>query len=1002
MNKILKAILILITVFAVVTVTGCSLLDNQPSGTPDPDPNPDHHHEFSSEWSMDDEYHWYASTCGHDDAVSKVAHEWLTPDCTNAKTCKDCGKVIGEALGHVWNEGTVITPSTEDIEGVVEYECLVCGEKETGKLDKLPHQHVDEDADFVCDKCEEGLSDTKRFEAEDAEYHKGTVNFENTDRASGGVCVSYFREGKVIVFTVNATKAEQNVPIIICGASAKESNGQLLEITASELTAMIKINGVAIRDVEGGFAGSATQDWYNFSILTAYIDLVEGKNVITFENLGPAMNMDYIEIQSQEAKLSWIAGIGAKDCVDAGNDHSCDVCGVSVGTHAAAAGTHVCEYCGQNVSECVDANTNHECDVCGESMGTHAAAEGSHNCDYCGKALSKCDDNYDEGKIDFDATCTEPGQKTYTCSVCGGTKVEAISQKGHSDTDGNYKCDVCGASLCENHVAAEAVKENEVAPGCVSEGKYDSVVYCKNCGDTISRETIAINPKGHNYTYSVAGSFNYNVKDGSYDASGLSIVVGCADCEDYVGETLTGCSIDLANIDTTGAVVSCNWGEKAVSCVMPAFNVENYIVSSARTGGNDPDPVVTTTLTSDKVNCTVTSDDYLLVDGKLYSRYELSLLGSENLEVTYEGGTYIYNALAPVTLNYNINVYGCFLTFVGDIDLNISGKWIHNNGIIIGNDKKVGNVVVNANGGNAFFTYDGADLIVNEGSTLELISTDEYNVWCEMEGTQILVDGTLIANGNIFVRPYEDWTHPEKDNYNLNPHIYVRKGTLETRGSSIYANFIQVGSVKNNYEGKLILNNGAIVQRHENKFKAIRWVFSNGELVFNNTGNAMSAMQLDVNSVKGITFDSGITVNVTGNINCFIEHKWDWWTMTAVHTDAKFNLPEDAIFYLHNDNEPHVSHSYMSTWNTATIMLDGEEKTVWVSLQDRYVHDQYFQYSQDDIISVENADGSRSSAEVVPAAGSYQTADGTIRVGDWNFNKAVNANGDVIYYMAIN
>ena len=71
MNKILKAILILITVFAVVNVTGCTLLDNL-LGTPDPDPNPDHHHEFSSEWSMDEEYHWHAATCGHDDAVSKV------------------------------------------------------------------------------------------------------------------------------------------------------------------------------------------------------------------------------------------------------------------------------------------------------------------------------------------------------------------------------------------------------------------------------------------------------------------------------------------------------------------------------------------------------------------------------------------------------------------------------------------------------------------------------------------------------------------------------------------------------------------------------------------------------------------------------------------------------------------------------------------------------------------------------------------------------------------
>ncbi|MCD7868906.1 MAG: leucine-rich repeat protein, partial [Clostridiales bacterium] len=66
-------------------------------------------------------------------------------------------------------------------------------------------------------------------------------------------------------------------------------------------------------------------------------------------------------------------------------------------------------------------------------------------------------------------TCTEDA----TCSVCGGT-IEATG-----------------------HTAGEAVKENEVAATCSTEGSYDSVVYCSVCGEEISRETVTVAATGH-------------------------------------------------------------------------------------------------------------------------------------------------------------------------------------------------------------------------------------------------------------------------------------------------------------------------------------------------------------------------------------------------------------------------------------------------------------------------------------------------------------------------
>ena len=51
--------------------------------------------------------------------------------------------------------------------------------------------------------------------------------------------------------------------------------------------------------------------------------------------------------------------------------------------------------------------------------------------------------SYDDGVVNPAATCTTAGVKTYTCSVCNGTKTEEIVALGHT-FDGNT-CSVCGA-----------------------------------------------------------------------------------------------------------------------------------------------------------------------------------------------------------------------------------------------------------------------------------------------------------------------------------------------------------------------------------------------------------------------------------------------------------------------------------------------------------------------------------------------------------------------------
>ncbi|MBE6719381.1 MAG: hypothetical protein E7571_01840 [Ruminococcaceae bacterium] len=49
------------------------------------------------------------------------------------------------------------------------------------------------------------------------------------------------------------------------------------------------------------------------------------------------------------------------------------------------------------------------------------------------------------------------------------------------------------------HTPGEAVRENEVAATCTTDGSYDEVVYCTECGEEISRETKTIDALQHDY-----------------------------------------------------------------------------------------------------------------------------------------------------------------------------------------------------------------------------------------------------------------------------------------------------------------------------------------------------------------------------------------------------------------------------------------------------------------------------------------------------------------------
>ncbi|MBR2411795.1 MAG: InlB B-repeat-containing protein, partial [Clostridia bacterium] len=150
---------------------------------------------------------------------------------------------------------------------------------------------------------------------------------------------------------------------------------------------------------------------------------------------------------------------------------------------------------------------------------THTDKDDTYHTDKCACGYTKdVEHSYNAGEVTTKPTCTTDGVKTYTCSLCGGTKTEAVSMTGHTPvtdaavapgcvntglTEGKH-CEVCGEVLVAQntvaalgHTAAAAVEEKRVESTCTVAGSYDSVVYCSVCNAELSRDTVALELAAH-------------------------------------------------------------------------------------------------------------------------------------------------------------------------------------------------------------------------------------------------------------------------------------------------------------------------------------------------------------------------------------------------------------------------------------------------------------------------------------------------------------------------
>ena len=112
---------------------------------------------------------------------------------------------------------------------------------------------------------------------------------------------------------------------------------------------------------------------------------------------------------------------------------------------------NICKLCGDNYTEEIKATGHKEvkdaavaatCEKAGKTEGSH--------CSVCNKVIKAQKEvpalghSWDAGKITKEATCTETGVKTYTCTRCKKTKTEEIKATGHKEVK-----DAAVAATCE-------------------------------------------------------------------------------------------------------------------------------------------------------------------------------------------------------------------------------------------------------------------------------------------------------------------------------------------------------------------------------------------------------------------------------------------------------------------------------------------------------------------------------------------------------------------------
>ena len=446
----------------------------------------------------------------------------------------ESGKTIPKLSEHTWGEWTITNQPTCKTYGVKQRRCKVCNELDIETIAKTDHKWILESTTpatcgigeiqhykcSVCGKTKDVTLDNPLSHAWDS----GNVTKEPTCTETGIKTFTCTNCGTTREETINAT-----------GHLHKETKNQkAATCTEDGYTGDVYCSDCGTKLESGTVINKLGHTWDNGVITKEATETEEGVKTYTCKTCG--------ETKTESIPMAyhhWDQGTVTKEptCTEKGEK------------------THHCtdEGCDKTWIETIPATGHQHTEIRDKKEATceENGYSGDTYCKDCGQLISKGSEikakghTWNNGKVTEEATCKKEGIKTYTCSICGDTKTEAIPKKEHSFDEGKvtkkatctedglkvYTCKNCGETKegilkATGHQHTEV--RNEKKATCKEEG-YSGDIYCTDCGELIKKGS-ATEKSDHDWKVTSEEKATCE-KDGSKTYT-------CADCKETKTETI--------------------------------------------------------------------------------------------------------------------------------------------------------------------------------------------------------------------------------------------------------------------------------------------------------------------------------------------------------------------------------------------------------------------------------------------------------------------------------
>ena len=457
----------------------------------------------------------------------------------------ESGETIPKLSEHTWGEWTITNQPTCKKYGVKQRRCKVCNELDIETIAKTDHKWILESTTPAT--CGIG----------EIQHYKCSVCGETKDVTLDNPLSHAWDNGKV---TKEPTCTETGIKTFTCtncGTTREET---------------IEATGHLHKETKNQKAATCTEDGYTGdTYCTDCNTKLESGTVIN--KLGHTWDDGVITKEATETE----EGIKTYTCKRCGETKTESIPMVS---HHWDQGTvtkePTCTENGEKTYHCTDADCNktyvetipatgHQHTEIKDKKAATCEKDGYSGdtyCKDCGQLISKgavvkaTGHSWDDGEITKEATCKEEGSKTYTCSICGDTKTEAIPKKDHTWDEGKvtkkatctedglkvYTCKSCGESKEEvlkatGHQHTEV--RNEKKATCKEEG-YSGDIYCTDCGELIKKGS-KIEKAAHNW--------KITEEKATCEKNGAKTYV-CKDCGETKTETIPATGHQFSNWQT--------------------------------------------------------------------------------------------------------------------------------------------------------------------------------------------------------------------------------------------------------------------------------------------------------------------------------------------------------------------------------------------------------------------------------------------------------------------